>query len=94
MAKQEIKEAIHKASITTRRSALAFRPDGGGSYTAACPGGHGYSYVRLLGVGGVSLTIARDLVGLSSPGDDNTPIWVEFDADGTLAITARRYSGS
>lgn len=90
---QKEREGIHSATVKRRLRAKAFRPDGGGSFTATVPGGQGYVYVRVLGIGGQSLSIARDQVGLSSPTDDDAPVWIEPDADGTWAITARRYAG-
>lgn len=86
-----IAEGVHRTNTQARRRARAARPDGGGSYTLTVPGGAGWVYVR---EEGAPLSLARDLVGLSSPTDDDAPVWIEQDKDQTWAVTQRRYEGS
>jgi hypothetical protein len=93
MTRQKIVEGVHRANVQQRVRAFAFLPLGGGSYTQYAATISGYTYVRVMARGGSSITIARDLVGLATPADDDAPIWLEPDADGTWAITARRYEG-
>ena len=95
MNDQRLNTGIHRRTVLVRKASRAGRSDGGGSFTLTVSGGHGFVYCRLVGVnGGASLTIARDLVGLSSPADDDAPIWLEPDQDGNWNITARRWEGS
>jgi hypothetical protein len=91
MVDQEVKQAVHHATVTRRVRARAFKPESDGSYTAVVPGEHSFTYVRIQGG---ALSIARDAVGLTSPTDDDAPVWLEPDADGVWAITGRRWEGS
>jgi hypothetical protein len=94
MPRQDVLNAIQGATVRRRRAARAFRPDGAGVYTRTVPGGLGYTYVRMQAGTGQSLSMAIDLIGLTSPTDNNKPIWIEPGPDGRWYITARRYEGS
>lgn len=89
-----VRSGITRARYQQRTPAKLFKPTGAASYDATVPGGHGFTYVRIFQGEGVVLAKAIDRLGVSSPTDDDKPVWLDKDPDGNYIIADWRYEGS
>jgi hypothetical protein len=96
--REDARRALAHGSIrainSRRQPARLFRFDGGSTYTATVPGGNGLTYVRIFQGESIQLTQAIDRIGVSSPADDDKPVYLDVDTDGNLIIYEFRYEGT
>lgn len=81
--------AVRRSTRKDETWGRLFRYDGGGSYTRSVPGGRSRIYVRVYYVGAVQLTEAIDLLGTSSPTDDDKAVILDKIPEGWAVVRFR-----
>jgi hypothetical protein len=88
------RSAVARARYSQRVQAKLGLPSGVGTFTFTVPGGNGFTYVRIYQGNGMQIAKAIDRLGVSSPTDDDKPVWLDRDKDGNYIIVEFRYEGS
>lgn len=83
--------AVNRAKNANKTPAVMGRYDSPG-YTFTVPGGHGFTYVRIIGSGMTTLTMAINRAGVAETGD--LPVWLDRGKDGRWYIIEERYEGT
>lgn len=89
-----VRSGITRARYQQRTPARLFKPTGVGTFTDTAPGNRGFTYVRIFQGDGMTGAQAIDRLGVSSPTDDDKPVWLDKDPDGNYIIADWRYEGS